>query len=50
MLTFKNHEPIVDKDDGTIEIWDDEKNAYEKHSVEFIESLYDLTHLKKDRV
>lgn len=42
MLTLKDHPPIVNKDKGTIDIWDDEKNSYETHSFEFIESLFDM--------
>ena len=42
MLTLKDKAPIVDKEKGTIAIWNDEKNEYEVHSFEFIESLLDF--------
>ena len=42
MLTFKDHQPIVDTDKYTISVWNDELNAYEVHSFEFIEVLYEL--------
>jgi len=32
--------PIVDKEKGTIAIWNDDKNEYEIHTFEFIEDLY----------
>ena len=49
MLSFKDHEIIINHYLGIIEIWDDERNAYEKHSFEFIEDLYDLIQkAKKD--
>ena len=51
MLSFKDHKIIINHYPGIIEIWDDERNAYEKHSFEFIEDLYDLIQkAKKDLV
>ena len=44
MLTFVNHPPILDRLRGIIEIWDDDKQAYEGHTFEFIDSLHDMIH------
>ena len=42
MLTFRQHEPIVDREKNTISVWNDEKNAYEVYSWEFIQYLSEM--------
>lgn len=42
MLTFKDHDPIINLDKHFIEIWNDERECYEKHSFEFIEDLAEM--------
>lgn len=49
MLTFKDHEFIIDEDHHLVGIWDDEKLAYQYNTYEFIEDLYELVLEAKQR-
>lgn len=49
MLTFKDHPVKVDTDKHVILVWDDERQAYETHSFEFIEDLYELVQEAKQK-